>query len=382
MSPQNEITNVVSNTEESVVEQEVMDVDNTDPVTLSDENAEQPTLSNENKVSEKVSGGKKIKERVSRKKIDKVINNDCENSNEDDENEYLQESLIEFTNDFDFTPIFNFIEKNELVSNEMKHITSELKQILSKKFVGYKKIETLVSRLVTYYKLNVSTIGLQTYDLKVKSDVENITKILKAFVLKNRTLIADYTRHVIAERRSSEPEFNTVVSAHELQVFDIFENVALNNLERNLTTAKTVFYDIYLSWVLVLIIAMNVHNSKYDMSLNSKKSVETVLKDKIVLLNTDTVIPVNKKLINVLKKEKQTSDKPKKTKSVITEKAKDAVKSLSKASGIRKNQKVKTQKMIEHNSTVDIVSDELNKMTVEPEKDIVQSGDLPLEDSF
>lgn len=307
-----------------------------------------------------------IKEKIDSKKAKKCLEN----------NDFEKYYTFQITDERDFTPIFDSIANNNLVSEEMKNISKELKELLDKKIINATTLDLLHIRMVRYYKLNVATLALHTYNPKVIGDIENITKILKSFVLKNRITIAEYTRHVIIEKKATDCEFNIIVTAGDLHLFDIFEKVSLNNLEQDLPKAKMIFYDIYMSWVLTVIIAMSVHNAKYDVPVNAKKTIEDILKDKIVALNSDSTNPISKKLINVVKKEKATSAKPKKVKEVISKEGQEAIEKLSKDKK-KKKPSVKGQnlKSIDHSLAIEEVSKDLKAINLVDE-DVVTEGDL------
>lgn len=309
---------------------------------------------------------KKIKEKIDTKKAKKCIEND----------DFEKYYTFQITDERDFTPIFESIRNNNLVSEEMKNISKELKDLLDKKVVDAITLDALIVRMIRYYKLNVATLSLHTYNPKVRGDIENITRILKSFVLKNRNTISDNTRHVIIEKKAVDCEFNISVTAADLHLFDIFEKVSLNNLEQDLPKAKTIFYDIYMSWVLTVIIAMCANNAKYDTPSNAKKTIEDMLKDKIVALNSDSTNPISKKLINIVKKEKVTLAKPKKAKETISKEGQEAIEKLSKDKK-KKKPTVKGQSLnsVDHSSLIEEVNTDLKSMAID-EEDIVPEGDL------
>ncbi|QKE44492.1 hypothetical protein Yalta_045 [Yalta virus] len=325
--------------------------------------------------TENENGGKaetKIKEKIDTRKAKKCLDN----------TEFEKYSTFQIVDERDFSPIFDSIVNNNLVSEEMKNISKELRELLTKKNVVVSVLEDLIVRLIRYYRLNVSTLALHTYNPKVRGDIENITKILKSFVLKNRNTISEYTRHVIIEKKATDCEFNISISAADLHLFDIFEKVSLNNLEQDVPKAKTVFYDIYMSWVLIVIIAMCAHNSKYNTPEDAKKTIEAILKDKIVALNTDSTNPVNKKLINVVKKEKAPLVKAKKVKEIIPKEEQEAIKKLSKDRKKKTIVKGQVLKSIDHSSIIEEVNNDLKLLSTAStsngsnETDFIAENDL------
>lgn len=263
-------------------------------------------------VSSEEGGSKKSKKQVKQKLDKKRLTTLSKTSKNEDEYFTILKTK-------DYSEVYDFISKNKFVSNEMKSITKEFKKQLESKKVCIKDLSDLCTKLLSYYKLNSYTLGLQYYNMKVKSDIDNIKKVLKSFVIKNRSIISENTKHVLLEKKSNNEEYTTVLQVGKLELFDIFEHLSLNNLKEVLSNAETVFTDIYISWVLILILATSLDDTDYVCKDPKKKSVIDSFKGKISLLNTDTINPNVKSLLNVLKKEKVVKPKVSKSEMVSEE---------------------------------------------------------------
>lgn len=306
-----------------------------------------------------------IKEVLNKEALEKILD---EYTTKDHENFTLLSKK-------DFSKIYDSLFSNNFLSDEMKSNVKEFKAILETKPLNYTIINTLMTKIIRYYKLNISTLALSAYNDKVKGDVDNITRVLKAFVLKNRNTVYENTKHIILDKKPVSCEFNITVSAENLHLFDIFEKVSLNNLEEVLPQARVIFTDVYTCWVLATILAISLDKTDYiPISQDSKKSRIDILREKIALLNTDSTNQRIKALINVVKKEKATPVRPKKTKEVVSNEDKEAIKKLS----LRKPKK----NMIKHKEQVSVDHSNLDK-DIENDLDItsedsIQNGDILL----
>lgn len=290
---------------------EYRDQDKAVEESLSSDEASLDEASSEEASSEEVDN-KKLKKQV-KQKLDKkrlvVLTKTSNNENE----------FFTILDGKDYTEVYDFIFKNKFASNEMKCIAKEFKKQLESKKVCIKELSDLCSKLLSYYKLNSYTLGLQYYNMKVKSDIDNIKKVLKSFVIKNRSIISENTKHVLLEKKSNTEEYTTVLQVEKLELFDIFEHLSLNNLKEVLVNAETVFTDIYVAWILIVVLATSLDDTDYVCKDPKKKSIIDGFKGKISLLNTDTVNPNVKSLINVLKKEKIIKPKVSKSETVSEE---------------------------------------------------------------
>jgi len=278
--------------------------------------SEDEMSSEEGVVEEPKKPKKQIKQKLDKKRLTDLVKT---SKNEDE--------FFTILDGKDYSEVYDFICKNKFVSNEMKSIAKEFKKQLEVKKVCIKDLSDLCTKLLSYYKLNSYTLGLQYYNMKVKSDIENIKKVLKSFVIKNRSVISENTKHVILEKKSNNEEYTTILQVEKLELFDIFEHLSLNNLKEVLSNAETVFTDIYVAWILIVVLASSLENTDYVCKDAKKKSVIDGFRGKISLLNTDTVNPNVKYLINVLKKEKII--KPKVSKSeVVSEEDLDKIKNM------------------------------------------------------
>lgn len=305
-----------------------------------------------------------IKENLNKEALEKILD---EYNTKDNENFTL-------LNNKDFSKIYDSLLSNNLVSDEMKNNIKEFRSVLGSKTINCIIIDTLMTKIIRYYKLNTSTLALSTYNDKVKGDVENITRVLKAFVLKNKNTVYENTKHIILDKKPVSCEFNITVSAENLHLFDIFEKVSLNNLEEVLPQAKTIFTDIYTCWVLAVILAISLDKTDYVPNKESKKSRIDVLKEKIALLNTDSTNQRIKALINVVKKEKTVNVRPKKVKEVVSNEDKEAIKKLSLRKPRKNIVKQKEQINVDHSNLDKDIETDLH-ITSE-DIDIVQNGDL------
>lgn len=331
--------------------------------------------------TEEVNNVKELSEKIQDVRINETINKDIVDTilkTSDEENADVFNILVYK----DFSKIFEYIKNNKFVSTEMKSISKELKTQLESRTININNIGDLVTRLVRYYKLNTSTLALHYYNDKVRSDVENIIRILKTFVLANRTLIAEHTKHVILEKKPVSCEFTTVVSAEDLKVFDIFEKVSLNNLKEVLSQAEIVFTDIYISWVLILILAVSLQKTDYkeDEDNKRKKNSVTGLKEKIALLNTDSCNTRIKMLINVVKREKGSGTRTKKKQDTISKEDEKILEDISqeKPKNQRKPRKqnpTKAHVVSEHKNFKNDIKEDLS----DSEKETINDNDIEID---
>lgn len=306
-----------------------------------------------------------IKESLNKEALEKIL----------DEYNVKDKETFTLLNNKDFSKIYEALLSNSLLSDEMKSSVRELKSVLDSKTINYFMIDSLITKIIRYYKLNTSTLALSTYNDKVKGDVENITRVLKAFVLKNRNTVYENTKHIILDKKPVSCEFNITVSAENLHLFDIFEKVSLNNLEEVLPQAKTIFTDIYTCWVLIVILAISLDETDYVLTEKDlKKSRIDTLREKIALLNTDSTNQRIKALINVVKKEKATAARPKKSKEVVSNEDKEAIKKLSLRKPRKNVIKQKEQLSVDHSNLDKDIEKDLDITS----EDIVQNGDLIL----
>jgi hypothetical protein len=304
-----------------------------------------------------------IKESLNKETLEKILD---EYTTKDNEN-------FTILNTKDFSKIYESLLSNNFLSDEMKNNVKEFRIVLESNPINYIIIDSLMTKIIRYYKLNTSTLALSTYNDKVKGDVENITRVLKAFVLKNRNTVYENTKHIILDKKPVSCEFNITVSAENLHLFDIFEKVSLNNLEEVLPQAKVIFTDIYTCWVLAVILAISLDKTDYvSTNKDSKKSRIDILREKIALLNTDSTNQRIKALINVVKKEKATSVRPKKAKEVVSNEDKEAIKKLSLRKPKKNIIKHKEQISVDHSNLDKDIENDLDITS----EDIVQNGDI------
>lgn len=297
----------------------------------------------ENKKQKKVKKEEKFIEKLDLTKAEEILE-DVDNKNSE---------TFNILSNRNFTKLFDALLSNQYISDELKNRTKEFQSMVEKKKITFTLMNNLITTIIRYYKLNVSTLALQSYNDKVKGDVENITRVLKAFILKNKQTVYENTKHIILEKKPGGYEFNITLSCEDIHLFDIFEKVSLNNLEEVLPEAKTVFTDIYTTWVLILILALSLDKTDYVVDPELKKTHIDVLREKITLLNTDSSNPRVKSLINIIKKEKTAISKPKKVKEVVSEEDQKAIKSLD----LKKNNKTggkKTSHINVDHSAMDI----------------------------